>query len=326
LFEFFVWTYGICAGFRGKRPIAAKWNVASPAKEGEAWATFWRIEMAVPKHEALCRGLLPAMVRAARLELDYFRGEFEIERKADSSPVTIADQEAENIILGALGEIAPDVPVIAEEQFSAGVRPKVDGTLFLVDALDGTRAFVKGDVDFTINVALIVDQVPVFGMILLPANGEFYVTPEPGRAARTVLSFDDDFDDGDAFARLALSDIRTREPDPGALVVSLSNSHPSTKLERQLAEKPISGRVEAGSSLKFCRVAEGRADFYPRLGSISEWDIAAGHAIVRAAGGEVTRLDGSAMAYGNGQKDYRTPPFVAWGREELKSAVHFRAE
>ncbi len=282
--------------------------------------------MVVPSHEALCRGLLPAMVRAARLELDYFRGDFEIEKKADSSPVTIADQEAENIILAALAEIAPDVPVIAEEQFSAGVRPQVEGTLFLVDALDGTRAFVKGEVDFTINVALIVEEVPVFGMILLPANGEFYVTPSPERAARTVLSFDNDFEDGDAFQRLALDNIRTREPDPEALVVSLSNSHPSAKLEKQLVGKPIAGRVEAGSSLKFCRVAEGRADFYPRLGSISEWDIAAGHAIVRAAGGAVTRLDGSAMAYGNAGKNYRTPPFVAWGREGLKFKVHFRPE
>ena len=110
------------------------------------------------------------------------------------------------------------------------------------------------------------------------------------------------------------------------LVVSLSNSHPSAKLEKQLVGKPIAGRVEAGSSLKFCRVAEGRADFYPRLGSISEWDIAAGHAIVRAAGGEVTRLNGSAMHYGNTAKDYRTPPFVAWGREILKEHVRFTPE
>jgi 3'(2'), 5'-bisphosphate nucleotidase len=278
--------------------------------------------MAIPTHDALCRGLLPAMVRAARLEVEYFRGDIAVEKKADASPVTIADQEAENVILEALDEIAPGVPVIAEEQFSAGIRPEVDGNLFLVDALDGTRAFVKGQVDFTINVALIVDRVPVFGMILLPANGEFYVTPAADRAARTVLSFDGEtsFDD------LALNDISTREPDPTALVVSLSNSHPSKELEKQLANKPISGRVEAGSSLKFCRVAEGLADFYPRLGSISEWDIAAGHAIVRAAGGEVTRLDGSAMHYGNTAKNYRTPPFVAWGRESLKDKVRFTPE
>ena len=176
--------------------------------------------------------------------------------------------------------------------------------------------------DFTLNVALIVDRVPVFGMILLPAHGAFYVTPAADRAARTVLSFDGEtsFDD------LAFNDISTREPDPTALVVSLSNSHPSAELEKLLVEKPISGRVEAGSSLKFCRVAEGLADFYPRLGSISEWDIAAGLAIVRAAGGEVTRLDGSAMHYGNTATNYRTPPFVAWGREALKEKVRFTPE
>jgi len=175
-----------------------------------------------------------------RLEVEYFRGDIAVEKKADASPVTIADQAAENVILEALDEIAPGVPVIAEEQFSAGIRPEVDGNLFLVDALDGTRAFVKGQVDFTINVALIVDRVPVFGMILLPANGEFYVTPAADRAARTVLSFDGEtsFDD------LALNDISTREPDPTALVVSLSNSHPSKELEKQLASDRKSLQAE----------------------------------------------------------------------------------
>lgn len=278
--------------------------------------------MKLPSHQDLIEALLPAMLSAARLEIGYFRGSFAVERKDDASPVTVADREAEAIILEALKEVAPDVPVIAEEQYSAGVIPAVDGTLFLVDALDGTRAFVNGDVDFTINVALIVDRRPVFGMILLPANGQFYVTTKPDEAAYTVLDIDRD----SAFAELALERLSTRTPDPAALVVSLSNSHPSKKLEQELVGKPISGRVEAGSSLKFCRVAEGKADFYPRLGSISEWDIAAGHAIVRAAGGEVTELDGSPLLYGNHAAKYRTPPFVAWGREDLKTHLSFNRE
>ncbi len=278
--------------------------------------------MHIPTHEELGQALLPAMVKAARLELRYRHGDIEVERKADASPVTIADQEAEAIILEALARVAPDVPVIAEEQYSAGVIPDVDGTLFLVDALDGTRDFVKGGEDFTINVALIVDRVPVFGMILLPANGQFYVTTGPNEAGYTVLDFNSDV----SFDALAMTSISTRSPNPEALVVSLSNSHPSAKLEQELIGKPIGGRVEAGSSLKFCRVAEGKADFYPRLGSISEWDIAAGHAIVRAAGGEVTELDGSALLYGNSAAKYRTPPFVAWGREELKARIRFNPE
>lgn len=278
--------------------------------------------MNIPTHAELGQALLPAMLKAARLELQYFRSGLDVERKADASPVTIADQEAEVIILEALAAVAPQVPVIAEEQYSAGIIPDVDGTLFLVDALDGTRAFVKGDVDFTINVALIVDHVPVFGMILLPANGEFYVTTAADKAGFAVLDVQSDI----SFDALALRAIETRKPDPHALVVSLSNSHPSTKLEQELANKPIGGRVEAGSSLKFCRVAEGKADFYPRLGSICEWDIAAGHAIVRAAGGEVTKLDGSQLQYGNFGAKYRTPPFVAWGREDLKSELHFNRE
>lgn len=278
--------------------------------------------MNIPSHQELSRTLFPAMLRAARLELGYFRGELDVQRKDDASPVTIADQEAEAIIVESLAQVAPEVPVIAEEQFSAGVIPDVDGTLFLVDALDGTRSFVKGDVDFTINVALIVDRVPVFGMILLPANGEFYVTAGPDQAGYAVLDVNADV----AFDDLKLSTIQTRVPNPESLVVSLSNSHPSAKLEQELVGKPIGGRVEAGSSLKFCRVAEGRADFYPRLGSISEWDIAAGHAIVRAAGGEVTELGGGPLLYGNFAAKFRTPPFVAWGRETLKQHLNFNPE
>lgn len=275
--------------------------------------------MSTPSHEELCRGLFPAMLAAGRKELEYFRGEFEVERKADASPVTVADQEAEQILLQALASVAPDVPVIAEEQYSAGIIPEVDGTLFLVDALDGTRAFVRGEIDFTVNVALIVDRVPVFGMILLPANGEFYATIAPEVAAFALVDLHED----KPYEVADFSPIKPRQPDPDALIVALSNSHPSKRLEQQLAGKPIARRVEAGSSLKFCRVAEGKADFYPRVGSISEWDIAAGHAILRAAGGEVTRLDGSSLRYGNSGEKYRTPPFVAWANEDLKHRVRF---
>ena len=278
--------------------------------------------MHIPTHGELGRVLLPAALRAARLELDYFRSDLVVEHKADASPVTAADQEAEAIVLEALAEVAPQVPVIAEEQYSAGIIPEVAGTLFLVDALDGTRAFVKGHTDFTINVALVVDQTPVFGMILLPVTGEFYITTKSGAAAYATLDVGADV----TYDELCLTEIRTRAPDPSALVVSLSNAHPSRRLEAELSDKPIAGRVEAGSSLKFCRVAEGKADFYPRLGSICEWDIAAGHAIVRAAGGEVTALDGGPLRYGNCAAKYRTPPFVAWGREELKTKLHFNQE
>ena len=276
--------------------------------------------MIVPSHQELASGLLPAVLEAARIELRYFRGDFAVQRKADSSPVTVADQEAEAVILEALGGVAPQVPVIAEEQYSAGIIPVVDGTLFLVDALDGTRAFVKGNIDFTINVALIVERRPIFGIILLPATGELYITTGPKTVGHAVIDVRADVKLADVDFAL----IQSREPDPHALVVALSNSHPSRRLEQELAGKPISERVEAGSSLKFCRVAEGKADFYPRLGSICEWDIAAGHAILKAAGGEVTQLDGGQLLYGNHDGKYRTPPFCAWGREELKGMIHFQ--
>ena len=277
--------------------------------------------MNIPSHQALASGLLPAVLEAARIELRYFRSDFAVQRKADSSPVTVADQEAEAVILTALGRIAPQVPVIAEEQYSDGIVPDVDGTLFLVDALDGTRAFVKGKIDFTINVALIVERRPIFGIVLLPATGDLYVTTGPATAGHAVVDVAGDLSIDD----IDFKPIHTRTPDPRALVVSLSNSHPSERLEQELAGIPISARVEAGSSLKFCRVAEGKADFYPRLGSICEWDIAAGHAIVKAAGGEVTGLDGGQLLYGNHEGNYRTPPFVAWGEEQLKQSVSFRS-
>ena len=142
--------------------------------------------MIIPSHLELGRALLPAMLKAARLELGYFRSGIDVARKADASPVTIADQEAEAIILEALARVAPDVPVIAEEQYSAGIIPDVDGTLFVM-CLTAHGRSVRGDVDFTINVALIVDRVPVFGMILLPANGEFYVTKGPTAAGYAIL-------------------------------------------------------------------------------------------------------------------------------------------
>ncbi|MGI9479088.1 MAG: 3'(2'),5'-bisphosphate nucleotidase CysQ family protein [Hyphomicrobiaceae bacterium] len=278
--------------------------------------------MKIPSHQELVRALLPAVGAAARLEMSYFRGDFAIERKADSSPVTVADQEAELIILKALTAAAPDVPIIAEEQYSAGIVPDVDGTLFLVDALDGTRAFVKGNTDFTINVALVVDRAPVFGLILLPANGQLYVTTGPNAAGFAKIDVQSEFDANEVM----FEPVRTRKPDPNALVVTLSNSHPSKRLDQALADKPIGSRLEAGSSLKFCRMAEGKADFYPRFGSISEWDIAAGHAILKAAGGEVTDFEGEPLRYGNDAAKYRTPPFVAWGKEELKSQIRFSAD
>lgn len=274
--------------------------------------------MNIPSHQELASGLLPAVLEAARIELSYFRGDFAVQRKADSSPVTVADQEAEVVVLAALDRIAPQVPVIAEEQYSDGVAPEVDGTLFLVDALDGTKAFVRGNIDFTINIALIAEQMPIFGIILLPATGDLYVTTGPMAAGHAVIDVEADV----RFENIDVRPIHTRKPDPHALVVSLSNSHPSKRLEEALSGIRISGRVEAGSSLKFCRVAEGKADFYPRLGSICEWDIAAGHAIVKAAGGEVTELDGGPLLYGNHEGNYRTPPFVAWGEEQLKRTVN----
>ena len=273
-------------------------------------------------HRELADGLLPAVLAAARIELEHLKAGVDVETKADATPVTIADRLAEAEILKALAIVAPDIPVVAEEEVSAGRIPEVSDEFFLVDALDGTRSFIKGEPDFTINVARVREGKPEFGLIMLPARGELYVTRSPSEAVRATV----DVGAVSERAPCRLEDfnpkpVQTRAGDAAHLTVALSNSHRSSRLEQRLEGVAIRSRVEAGSSLKFCRLAEGKADFYPRLGSICEWDIAAGHAILRAAGGDVTEWDGSALSYGDREGGFRTPAFVAWGDPTLIGRV-----
>ena len=184
--------------------------------------------MNVPCHDALLTALLPAALAAGRLQLDYLSQGVSVVRKADNSPVTIADQESEALLLDVLERVAPTVPVVAEEQVAAGNIPEVADTFFLVDALDGTRDFINGRGGFTINVALVRDHLPVFGLILQPVSGEVYVTRADGSAARAQLDL--------AMTSLAPSEIvysriETREPDLNDLTVALSSSHRSQRLE-----------------------------------------------------------------------------------------------
>ncbi len=277
----------------------------------------------------LAKGLLHAVKRAARLQLRYRALGIEVDQKSDDSPVTAADRASEEIILDALGQIAATIPVIAEEEVSAGRVPSFADTFFLVDALDGTKNFIKGRSDFTINVALVAGGVPRFGLILAPQQGLLCLTLGERDAFMGRLEIGstglETTDDGAAdLDRLGLQRIRTREPDPCRLTVAVTNANSTGRLAQKLAKLPISESIETGSSIKFCRVADGSADFYPRLGSISEWDIAAGHAIVRAAGGDVTRWDGTALTYGQRDSAFRTPPFVAWGRTYLGREINLQ--
>lgn len=273
--------------------------------------------MRLEEYRALVEALLPAVLAAGRTEMRHFAAGVTVQTKADTTPVTIADHEAEAILTEAIHHAAPGVPVIAEEAVAAGRVPDTGDSFFLVDPLDGTRAFIKGSSEFTVNIGLIVGRQPVFGIIYAPALDQFYATLGPGEAIEATLSPEDQRTSLD---HCTLKPLATREPDRDALVAFASRSHATQSTEEFLKRLPISEKRKASSSLKFCLIARGEADLYARLGQTSEWDTAAGQAILAAAGGCVTTLDGEPLRYGKKELGYANPDFVAWGREPLLRA------
>ena len=249
-------------------------------------------------HVALAASLCEMAHRAGREILSVYEGDFTVLDKADGSPMTEADTRAERVILDGLAACAPGVAVVAEESVEAGDVPELDGRrFFLVDPLDGTKEFIRRTDEFTVNIALIEDGVPTAGVVHVPALAETYWTAGDGSAWRIR--------DGGAAARIACRR-------PGRRLVAIaSRSHRSPETVAWLEQLEIAEIVSAGSSLKFCRIAEGVADVYPRLGRTMEWDIAAGHAIVRAAGGSVETLDGARVRYG--KPGFENPHVVARG-------------
>ncbi len=270
--------------------------------------------MTSPDHGMLADQLLSAVIAAGAAIMHHRRMGVAVERKADHSPVTAADRDAEDIILAALAKAAPGVPVIAEEAMSRGETSVLRDAFFLVDPLDGTKEFVKGGTDFTVNIGLIVDRVPVFGMIYAPAIDQLTMTLGSQRAVEATVAPDAK---PVGLAALQLTDIRTREPDVARLVAVGSRSHKTASDEVFKSDPRITGYREIGSSLKFWLVARGEADIYPRFGPTSEWDTAAGHAIVLAAGGAVTMEGGAPLVYGKAERNFLNPPFTVWGRSSL---------
>lgn len=265
--------------------------------------------MSAVDHEQLAHALLPAVLEAGAIEMRYYRQGVAVETKADDSPVTAADREAEVVLEAALAQAAPGIPVIAEEAVSAGRLPSVGRTFFLVDPLDGTREFISGRGEFTVNVALIHDRRPVFGIVYAPAVSELYATLGQTRAALARVAPDVEPE----AAWRALAAIRTRTPDTAALTAVASRSHLTPETDTFLARYRIADRCNSGSSLKFCVLARGGADIYPRLAPTMEWDTAAGHAVLAAAGGSVTSPEGGSFFYGKTENGFLNPPFVAWG-------------
>ncbi len=263
----------------------------------------------------LCDALVPAMLAAGACLLRHREAGIRPDLKADGSPVTVADREAEDIITAALMRVAPDVPVIGEEAISAGHVPVIGDRAFLVDALDGTREFIRGGEDFTVNIGLVVEGNPVFGLLLAPASGRLFGTRGTDEAveARVMPSR---LGDGSA-ARPDWHSIRTAEPDRSALRVLCSRSHRTAETDAFLSQFQVAQEIGIGSSVKFGLIAAGEADIYPRFGPTSAWDIAAGHAVLKAAGGTVTTPDGRLLRYLQRAGDFLNPHFVAWAREGL---------
>jgi 3'(2'), 5'-bisphosphate nucleotidase len=263
---------------------------------------------------ALAERLLPSVLAAGAVQMRLYESGTIVEQKADSSPVTAADREAEAILLDGLWHAARGVPVVAEESMSLGVAPPKGTTFFLVDPLDGTREFVEHRGEFTINVGLVVGKKPVFGLIYAPVLGALYVTLGGGKAFETSIAAGSN---GVSLRSCPLRELRTRTPNFEALTVLESRSHRTEQIEAFLADYSIAEVKRAGSSLKFCLIARGDADFYVRLGPTREWDTASGQAILEAAGGCVTTLAGHPLVYGNGADAFYNPNFIAWGRTPI---------
>ncbi|MBI5164989.1 MAG: 3'(2'),5'-bisphosphate nucleotidase CysQ [Magnetospirillum sp.] len=251
--------------------------------------------------------MLPMLETLARQAgaaiLEVYGSDFAVARKDDDSPVTEADARAEAIILAGLAALSPGVPVVAEERAAAGHIPDVSGgTFWLVDPLDGTKEFVKRNGEFTVNIALIEGGRPVLGVVLAPALGLLWSGAGPGTATAEAA-------DGQ---RRTIA-VR-RPPASGARVLTSRSHRDPAALAAWMAPLTAPELAFAGSSLKFCRVAEGAADFYPRFGPTCEWDTAAGHAVVLAAGGEVVSFDGTPLAYGKPR--FLNPDFLVRARAQ----------
>ena len=234
---------------------------------------------------------------AGALIMTYFSGVFTTQRKEDNSPVTDADIAANTLITKALLALTPAIPIIAEEDEVAGAEGHA--RFWLVDPLDGTRSFVRGEPEFTVNIALIENHQPVLGVIYLPPLDRLYYGHIGHGAFRIV--------EGGSAER-----IEARTHSPEGLVVTRSRSHPSASSKAYMDQFNVREVIASSSSSKFCSIAEGIADLYPRFGRTMEWDTAAGHAILQAAGGRVETVDGKPLRYG--KPGYENPAFIAFGK------------
>lgn len=254
---------------------------------------------------ALAGPLTDLVVRAGAAIMAVDRRAMAVRDKADGSPVTEADLAADRIIGEGLARLIPDVPALSEER-SHPVRRSYRGSFFLIDPLDGTKEFVAGRSEFTVNLALVTGATPLLGIIGAPALGLIW-RGLVGRGAERLRM--------EGTSARAAEPIHTRTlPKRGdPWIAAVSRSHGDARSEAFIASRPGAVRERLGSAVKFGRLAEGAADIYPRLAPTSEWDVAAGHAIVTAAGGKVTDAEGAELRFGQRRDGFIVPEFIAWG-------------
>jgi 3'(2'), 5'-bisphosphate nucleotidase len=267
--------------------------------------------MTIANRHRLLEDVVAIVRQAGEAVMAVYLTDFDVHGKSDDSPVTEADRRAEAIIIAALQQLTPDVPVIAEEAVSAGQHPSVapDQRFWLVDPVDGTREFVGRNGEFTVNVALIDKGQPVLGVVQAPALGLLYV------GGLGMGAWCESDAPASAKNRSPLRQpLHCRQPPAPGLTVVASRSHGDAARLKTFLDGlgvPVAHTRVAGSSLKFCQIAAGQADVYPRLGRTMEWDTAAGQAVLMGAGGSVLTLGGVALRYG--KSGWENPDFVAWG-------------
>lgn len=256
---------------------------------------------------AALRDPLTALVaRAGAAILAVNRGEMATCGKADGSPVTEADLAADRIIAEGLARLMPQIPALSEERL-ASAKPPYRSSFFLIDPLDGTKEFIAGRNEFTVNLALVTDGAPLLGIVGAPALGLIW-RGLVGRGAERLMVT------GEASTGPAEPIHARPAPDRGKpWIVAVSRSHGDSRTEAFIASRPGAVRQVLGSAVKFCRVAEGGADIYPRLSPTCEWDVAAGHAVLVAAGGKITDSAGHALQFGGMRDGFIVPEFIAWG-------------
>jgi 3'(2'), 5'-bisphosphate nucleotidase len=254
---------------------------------------------------ALIAPLTELVARAGAAILKIDRRTMTTDGKADGSPVTEADLAADRVIAEGLARLIPEIPSLSEER-SHLARLPTRGSFFLIDPLDGTKEFVAGRDEFTVNLALVTDGVPLLGIVGAPALGLIWRGLVGGGAERLTITGE---------APSSPVPIRTRRMPAAGLpwIAAVSRSHGDKRTEAFIDGRPGAVRKTVGSAVKFCRVAEGGADIYPRLSPTCEWDVAAGHAVVTAAGGKITDAKGAALHFGAGRGDFLVPEFIAWG-------------